>query len=301
MAKGVFLFRSDSIYEDSPEERYHFPSQYLSRASQFVGDWVLYFEPVKAGSRGYHAAARVSRIIPDPSTSGMYFALIEAGSYLPFEQDVAFRVEGTVVEHGLLNDEGKISGRAQSAVRPISVGDFDRILSIGIPDEDDLLPRSGEPAREPSLVMLAEDQTPFLGDVPRGRELILTSRIIRDRLFRRNVLRAYDSRCALTGFKLINGGGRVEAEAAHIKPVEADGPDIVTNGLALSGTVHWMFDRGLVSLGDELEILLSTRINDIDGVQKIVNPTGYARLPLDPKMRPHPRYLQWHRENCFKG
>lgn len=301
MAKGVFLFRSDSIYEDRPEERYHFPSQYLSRASQFVGDWVLYFEPVKAGSKGYHAAAKVSRIIPDPSAAGMYFALIEPGSYLPFEHNVRFRMDGEVVEQGLLNDEGKISGRAQSAVRPISVGDFDRILSIGIPDDDDLLPRSGEPAREPSLVMLAEDQAPFLGDAPRERALLLTSRILRDRVFRRNVLRAYDSRCALTGFKLINGGGRAEAEAAHIKPVEADGPDIVTNGLALSGTVHWMFDRGLVSLGDELEILLSTRINDIDGIQKIINPTGYARLPLDRSMRPHPRYLQWHRENCFRG
>ena len=215
MTKGVFLFRSDSIYEDSPEERYHFPSQYLSRASQFVGDWILYFEPVKAGAKGYHAAAKVSRIIPDPSAAGMYFALIEPGSYLPFEHGVRFRVDGDVVEQGLLNDEGKISGRAQSAVRPITVADFDRILSLGIPDDDDLLPRSGELIRETSLTMLAEEQAPFFGDTPRGRALILTSRVVRDRVFRRNVLKAYDSRCALTGFKLINGGGRAEAEAAH--------------------------------------------------------------------------------------
>lgn len=53
--------------------------------------------------------------------------------------------------------------------------------------------------------------------------------------------------------KLINGGGRAEAEAAHIRSVEANGPDIVSNGLALSGTAHWMFDRGLLSLTDDLE------------------------------------------------
>ncbi|WP_139216208.1 hypothetical protein [Shimia haliotis] len=29
-------------------------------------------------------------------------------------------------------------------------------------------------------------------------------------------------------------------EAGHIRPVEHDGPDIVSNGLALSGTAHWM-------------------------------------------------------------
>ena len=37
-----------------------------------------------------------------------------------------------------------------------------------------------------------------------------------------------------------------EDEAAHIRPVEHNGPDIISNGIALSGTAHWMFDRGLV-------------------------------------------------------
>ncbi len=64
-------------------------------------------------------------------------------------------------------------------------------------------------------------------------------------MFRRVVLRAYEQRCAVTGLRLINGGGRAEVEAAHIRPVEANGPDIISNRLALSGTAHWMFDRGL--------------------------------------------------------
>ena len=71
-------------------------------------------------------------------------------------------------------------------------------------------------------------------------------------MFRRVVLRAYDEQCAITGLKLINGGGRAEADAAHIRPVEANGPDIVNNGIALSGTAHWMFDRGLIALSDDL-------------------------------------------------
>ncbi len=47
------------------------------------------------------------------------------------------------------------------------------------------------------------------------------------------MLRAYDERCAITGLKLINGRGRAEVAAAHIRPVEASGPDIVSNGCAL--------------------------------------------------------------------
>jgi putative restriction endonuclease len=81
-------------------------------------------------------------------------------------------------------------------------------------------------------------------------------------VFRRVVLCASDERCAVTGIKLINGSGRAEVAAAHIRPVEKNGPDIVSNGIALSGTAHWMFDRGLISLADDLEILISRQTND---------------------------------------
>src|SRR3546814_20105604 len=43
--------------------------------------------------------------------------------------------------------------------------------------------------------------------------------------------------------------------AAHIRPVVSQGPDSVRNGLALSGTIHWMFDRGLISIDDGYSIL----------------------------------------------
>lgn len=290
MTKGVFLIRTDSIYDDRPEESYQFPPQYLSRAAQFVDDWIVYMEPVKAGRRGYHAVAKVSQIVPDPTNNGMYLALIEPGTYLPLEE-VPFRVGGEVVERGVLNKELRISGRAQAAVRPLSDTDFNRIVDLGLRNELITLPLAS--------AGVAEEQVPF--DAPRDRELMLTSRIVRDRVFRSKILEAYDCQCALTGLKFINGGGRAEAQAAHIKPVEANGPDIVTNGIALSGTVHWMFDRGLLSLADDLSILMSRLINDIDGARKIINPSGTATLPLNPAFRPHPRYLEWHRANCFKG
>jgi putative restriction endonuclease len=95
-----------------------------------------------------------------------------------------------------------------------------------------LLPRVG--IIEPTA-FFPEERAPFEVEGARERVAMLVSRIVRDRVFRRIVLRAYDERCAVTGLKLINGGGRAEVEAAHIRPVEANGPDIVSNGLALSG------------------------------------------------------------------
>lgn len=74
----------------------------------------------------------------------------------------------------------------------------------------------------------------------------------------------------------------------------------VRSGLALSGTAHWMFDRGLISLSDDLDILISRQANDADGIRSFINRTGRAFPPLRAHDRPHPHFLQWHRENCFK-
>lgn len=297
MGFGVFIHRSDSIYEDSPAEQYQFPSQYLRRVEACVGDWIIYYEPSKvAETRGYFAIAKVLRVIPDPGASGMYLALIEPGSYLDFANPVAFNGPTGPVERGVLNDEGRISGRAQSAVRPISPEDFNRIIELGFEEKAPLLPRLdyGMPSS------FDEEQAPFGFHQQRDRVSVTISRILRDRVFRRIVLRAYDERCAITGLRLINGGGRAEVAAAHIRPVEASGPDIISNGIALSGTAHWMFDRGLIGLSDNLEILISRQANDQQGVRSIINKSGRALEPRRISDRPHPHFLKWHRDNCFK-
>jgi putative restriction endonuclease len=147
---------------------------------------------------------------------------------------------------------------------------------------------------------LQDEQAPFEFEVSRDRTSFAVSRIVRDRIFRRIVLRAYSERCAISGLKLINGSGRAEVAAAHIRPVEANGPDIVSNGIALSGTVHWMFDRGLLSLSDDLQILVSRQANDPEGIRALVNKSGYALAPQRSIERPHLSFLRWHRERCFK-
>jgi putative restriction endonuclease len=255
MGFGIFIHRSDSIYDDSPAEQYQFPSQYLRRVEACVGDWIIYYEPRKiAETRGYFAIAKVREVISDPGAPGMFLALIEPGSYLDFANPVPFNGATGPIERGVLNEQGRISGRAQSAVRPISPSDFKRIFDLGFEENAPLLPRLDD---DVSSAGFDEAQAPFQFDQQRERTSIIVSRIMRDRIFRRVVLRAYDERCSVTGLKLINGRGRAEVAAAHIRPVEASGPDIVSNGIALSGTAHWMFDRGLISLADDLEILIS--------------------------------------------
>src|SRR5918995_309075 len=105
MGFGVFIHRSDSIYDDSPAERYQFPPQYLRRVQACVGNWIVYLEPSKVPlTRGYFAVAKVQQTIPDPGTPGMYLALIEPGSYLDFAKPVPFSGPDGVVERGALHE-----------------------------------------------------------------------------------------------------------------------------------------------------------------------------------------------------
>lgn len=302
MTFGLFIHRSDSVYDDDPARQYQFPSIYFSRASKFVGEWVIYYEPTKVRrAKGYYAVARVDRIVPDPKSAGMFLALIERGSYLEFPSPVPYAGEAGVVEKGVLNAEGRNSGRAQSAVRALSPEDFGRILRLGLVEIDTVLPRSGGLIEHDLGRGGFEQGSQAVFEQERTRVDSLTSRVLRDQVFRRLVLNAYEQRCCVTGLRLINGGGRAEVEAAHIRPVEADGPDRVQNGLALSGTAHWMFDRGLICVSDDYEILVSRHVNDRDSVDGLINRTRKLLVPQDERNWPHPFFLSWHRENRFKS
>lgn len=297
MAFGVFIHRHDTEYKDLPVESYQFPATYLARARACVGGWIVYLEPRRvARARGYFAVAKVAGVVPDPDRSGMWNAILEPGSFLDFAQPVPFSDADGPVERGLINASGQLSGNRQAAIRALASKDFHRIVERGLAEDVVLMPRTDDaPVAE-----LRDAQTPWDADVARDRVPMLGSRVVRDRVFRKVVLTAYDERCALTGLKLINGGGRAEAAAAHIRPVEANGPDIVSNGLALSGTAHWMFDRGLIALADDLTILISRQVNDVASVHQLLRRSGRASSPERAADRPHPQFLHWHREHCFK-
>ena len=293
MVKLVLLHRDDSIYEDRHGEIYDFPRPYLKAVQEGVGDWVVYYEPVKAGPRGYHAVARIERVVDKPGSPGRYLALMAPGSYLPFDREVPRLQDGRPLEASLTAADGspKAGGAQQLAVRRLAERDFARIVGLGLPQ--DLI--AEEAHRYDPQAGLAEPLVPFERPVVER----LLSRPYRDVAFRRKVRAAYVYRCAMSGLRLRNGGGRPEVQAAHIVPVDRQGSDSVTNGLALSGTLHWMFDRGLLSVAADLTILVSRNKVPAEVVDRLILPDGKLRLPADRRDWPHPRNLQWHRENVF--
>lgn len=295
MAKLVLQHKADSIYEDEPDVVYDFPRTYLKAVEEAIGDWIIYYEPVKAGRRGYFAVARIARIIPKPGSEGRFLAFIEPGSYLPFDREVPRVLNGRPLESTLTEPDGtpKKGGAVQLAVRRLLDRDFASIVDIGLPSDLE----QQEATRYDSVLNAFQD-----GGTSFQRPVLerLTRRKYRDIAFRRKVREAYDYRCAMSGLKLHNGGGRPEVQAAHIRPVESDGSDSVRNGLALSGTLHWMFDRGLVSVADDGETILVSR-NKVPAevVDRLLRSDGKLLKPAHWRDSPHPTNLRWHRENVF--
>ena len=294
MAKAVFLHRADSIYDDRPAEYYDFPRQYLRVARETVGDWIIYYEPVKAGPRGYFAVAKLTDVIPKPGVEGRYLALIEPDTFLRFDREVPRLRDGRPWESLLADESGQPvkGGRQQLAMRALPEADFAAIVNAGLPPDLEEI----EARRYQQAAGLAEP--PALFERPVIERLL--RRPYRDVAFRRKVRAAYGDVCAISGLGLRNGGGRPEVQAAHIRPVEEGGNDDVRNGIALSGTLHWMFDRGLISVEPESHrILVSHNKVPGDVAKRLIVPDQRLRLPQDERDWPHPAYLAWHRENRF--
>jgi len=296
VSNAIFTTKPDPEYDDTPEEKYHFPKNYLKRAEQAVGDWIIYYEPRRTdssessggGRQAYFAMARVARIEPDPSRPDHYYAYM--ADYIEFAEPVHFKVRGQLLESALRNPDGSTNpGAFINAVRPLPREEFEMISRLG------MAPAISEAGLDEGTTV-AETQDDHAGP----RQTITTSRLVRDAAFSRVVRNAYDRTCAMTGLKLINGGGRCEIEAAHIEPVEENGPDSPRNGIALSRTVHWMFDRGILSIADNGQILMVKKLVP-DPVRRLLNPDGRIIFPRDSALAPHRVFLHYHREEKFKG
>jgi len=300
MTKAVFTTKVDPTYDDLPEEKYHFPRTYLRQAEAAIGDWIVYYEPRRAtgdlssrgGRQAYFATARVDRIEPDPTRPEHFYAFVS--NYLEFDRPVSFKEGERYFENALLRADGKTNkGAFGRAVRSVSDSEYGLIWHAGF------LRTIGEISSAPAEAGVQSSgftDEPLTSDRPLIERMV--SRPFRDAAFALGVKDAYANTCAMTGISIINGGGRAEVQAAHIRPVAHDGTDSVRNGLALSGTIHWLFDRGLVSIDEDYRILVA-RGRLPDTVTRMLRDD--VLLPKRADQRPHLLFLRYHRDRIFKG
>ncbi|WP_375428455.1 HNH endonuclease [uncultured Sphingomonas sp.] len=296
----MFDAKPGSGYDDEAAERYHFPNRYGAVASSTVGDWVVFRRPrADGGNLAYFAVARVVRIDRDPLRPNHSYARL--ADYLKFDEPVPWTSEGRYAEgtlRGMPRPQVGVFLRGRS-MRPLDAADFGAIVGKGLSDTADpanAVRYGFDPLDADMAVLRQEDPT----DDARRVETALVSRIVRDASFRRVVCLAYGDRCAVTRLRIVNGGGRAEVQAAHVWPVAEGGPDLVTNGLALSATVHWLFDRHLISLTDDYRLLVAHNRVPVELRALFADRDERIHLPENRRDWPNLAYVSRHRD-IFAG
>jgi putative restriction endonuclease len=138
--------------------------------------------------------------------------------------------------------------------------------------------------------------------VPHGaseREAIRKTRI-HQAFFRDAILSSYEETCCVTGLRIPEC-----LVASHIVPwsiSERNRAD-PRNGLCLSATFDRLFDRGLITVGEKLEVIVSARLRKADDkrILDLICKYHGATIMRPRKFLPLPAHLEWHRSNVFQG
>ncbi len=115
--------------------------------------------------------------------------------------------------------------------------------------------------------------------------------------FKVMVTEAYHRRCAITGEKTLP-----VLEAAHIMPYSQNGPHSTSNGLLLRKDMHTLFDRGYITINEDLQIEVSKRIKEDYGNGKeyyAFHGKKLSEIPDQQNERPSSQFLLWHNENVY--
>ena len=140
-----------------------------------------------------------------------------------------------------------------------------------------------------------------MGAIRRGRSRRLPGFATkRDAAFSGVVLDNYGFTCAVTGQRY-RSEQHVEADGAHIIGKEVFGTDDPRNGIALSKSAHWAFDRGVFTISDQYEVVVNpkARAADTATFQVFEFDRRRIQLPKDSYYWPHPEALAWHKREVF--
>ncbi len=207
--------------------------------------------------------------------------LAEAGTYMTIREiwdriEPSWRSSGIGTLHTVLRRKAK--GRTEAWTNTSRI--FHELL--GNPTRFGLLKWSDTISQ--TLSKISEDEIDPYFDPKNdkdARERIATS-IARRRgqpKFRKDLLNAYEGKCAITGC-------RVEAilEAAHITPYKGDHTNKPANGLLLRADIHSLFDLGLIAV-DTMTMtviiaptLANTEYERLKGSRLIAKPQTVQRI-----------------------
>jgi putative restriction endonuclease len=299
-----------SDYADSPDS-YEFPPQYLrffdplTRGEPMVA---VIYEPRGDRNEGRMAYVGWAMLQAPATDSGrrnarkqVLYRVQYADRYREFDRVVPREATGEPVEtwlRPLRRGRERNVATFGRAVRPLIEEDLQLVMSLGFPNGAERLNLETPQTHEYAEAVTREE---------RARRLVLA--VSREARFRDEVLSSYEHRCSLSGLAVGASPSRAYGllDAAHIRPVGSQGADTVANGLALTPTLHRMFDKGLFTLvyrGRNLEVRTSPRlagemIAGREGFSLRLGDGLVAHVPTREAARPSREALEYHQTHIF--
>lgn len=118
---------------------------------------------------------------------------------------------------------------------------------------------------------------------------------VRSGVFKKVVPQVYNYTCCISGMRIIASREVQMVDACHIVPFAESHDDTITNGLSLSPNLHRAFDRHLISIDANYQVVVSNQFVEEDNSFSIRQFAGKRiLLPDATRYHPHPANLQQH-------
>ena len=149
--------------------------------------------------------------------------------------------------------------------------------------ENELTEREAEP------LVLFDDEPDYITTT--------SKRVARSYVFTSQVKEIYNYTCCICNTSLKTPSNLFELDSAHIVPRAKNGADDARNGIALCKRHHWAFDKGLIIVNEEREIIIPESILAIpqNDILTELNGRVISEANIE-NLRASREAFAWHRE-----
>ncbi len=124
---------------------------------------------------------------------------------------------------------------------------------------------------------------------------------LRGSIFKREIPKIYNNTCCISGMRIDASIAVSMVDACHIIPFGVSYDDTVTNGIALCPNFHRAFDRGLIAIDENYQVMVSDSFREDETAYSIKAFEGKEiKLPNLKSYYPLKENFDWHRINVFK-
>ncbi len=119
---------------------------------------------------------------------------------------------------------------------------------------------------------------------------------LRGSVFKREIPKLYQNTCCISSLNIESTRNISMIDACHIVPFSESYNDTVSNGIALSPTLHRAFDRGLIAINSEYRVMIAQDLYESTSAHTLKGFEGKTiLLPANSNFHPAQENFGWHR------